>query len=387
MKFNVVRRGSIGLLSVVVGGVWAGAALAQAQSKPIVLGFPAAMTGPLSAWDTTGLAATRIAVEKINAAGGVNGRMLELNVQDYASVPSNAVTLGNQLINQGVEVLLGGSGSAANSALLPIAARHNVPLLAVSVLTGDLTWGFSMANLGDNGWEKAEMGMFKDVVKGNSMAVMHFTSPFGQIAEKRIKKMASEAGVKVVESVPFDGFVTSLSNELLRVKESKPDAVATFAGGASHIIMAKGAAGVDLNVPIIFSIDSRQRVMEAMEQYPNIYAIGLSYFAYPDMPDAEMKAACDKLIPDLQKINKDYVYSVSGFAADLVYMYALAAKASGATTGEKLRAALESLAYTGCASRYRFSPADHSGQLSGPSPAVGGQWQKDGSYKVLWRDK
>ena len=47
-----------------------------------------------------------------------------------------------------------------------------------------------------------------------------------------------------------------------------------------------------------------------------------------------MKAACDKFVPELRKINPANVYSVSGYAYDFLSIYAAAIKESGATTGK-----------------------------------------------------
>ena len=248
----------------------------SAQLKPIVIGFPAALTGPAKRLGLSYLSAAQLWVSQSNAAGGLDGRKFELKVVDYASVPANVVTLGNQLINQGADVLFGGTGSAANSALIPIAARNNVPLLAVSVLAGDLKWAFTATGLGANGWGKGEFGFFKDTIKADSLALIYFANPFGQGSAKNVENLAAESGVKVATSIGIDPFVSDLTSEMQRVKDFGAKALLSFAGGVSHIVLAKAASATNLNIPIVFSIDSKERVMQAMEQYPNIYTLGLA---------------------------------------------------------------------------------------------------------------
>jgi branched-chain amino acid transport system substrate-binding protein len=373
--------------SIIAVALSVGLDVASAQPKPVSVGFLAALTGPLSAFDSVTYSSVKLSIDQINAAGGIDGRKLELKVVDYASVPANAVPLGNQLINQGVDVLIGGSGSAANSALLPLASRNKIPMLAISNLTGDVTWAFFAPPPYENNIAKAQIEGFKTVVKGDSLAIMAFSSPAGQANAKEMERSATAQGIKVVSMISIDPAVTDVSSEMLRIKESGAKALLTFAGGPSNIIMAKNAASVGLQIPIFYSIETKERVIQAMAQYPNIYTAGLIYYSYPDIADPEIKPVCDKLIPELAKVNPEHVYSVAGFGSDFLNMYVIAAKASGATTGEKLRAAMEKVTYTGCANRYKFSASDHSGQLAGPDPFVMGQWQKDGTYKTIWRDK
>src|ERR1700710_711577 len=101
-KLRVVSR-----RQVLAGSAAGAAALASgfpapaiADSDPIKIGFLPALTGPSS---STGIAmnrGTELAVEEINAAGGINGRKIELIVRDTQSDPTKAVNAVAELVQR-----------------------------------------------------------------------------------------------------------------------------------------------------------------------------------------------------------------------------------------------------------------------------------------------
>src|SRR4051812_31308970 len=129
VEMNVSRR------KVLLGssaGV-AAAALARpaiAASDPIRVGFLPALTGPSS---STGVAMNRgtiLAVNEINAAGGVNGRKLELITRDTQSDPTKAVNGATELARrEKVQVIWGPLNSGEALAATPMIARDGVPQL------------------------------------------------------------------------------------------------------------------------------------------------------------------------------------------------------------------------------------------------------------------
>src|SRR5580704_7920384 len=103
---------------------------AIAASEPIRIGFLPALTGPSS---STGVAINRgtiLAVDEINAAGGVDGRQIELITRDTQSDPTKAVNAVAELIGrQKVHVVWGPLNSGEALAATPLIARGGIPQL------------------------------------------------------------------------------------------------------------------------------------------------------------------------------------------------------------------------------------------------------------------
>ena len=77
-----------------------------ACSKPILIGAAMAQTGFMAPFDAPALETAKIAVEKINVAGGVNGCKLKLTAVDTGSNPDKGQQIATQLVSQGAKLLL-----------------------------------------------------------------------------------------------------------------------------------------------------------------------------------------------------------------------------------------------------------------------------------------
>ncbi len=97
---------------------------------PFVIGGIGPLTEDRGAYGRSVYQGASIAVEEINATGGVNGFRLVLNFQDSKGDPQTAVTLYDKLMDNDMKVLLGGVFSDETEALVPISAKNG--LLVVS---------------------------------------------------------------------------------------------------------------------------------------------------------------------------------------------------------------------------------------------------------------
>jgi branched-chain amino acid transport system substrate-binding protein len=94
--------------------LWSGMAGAQTTSgEPIKIGWIGHLTGVLSAYGQDMLRAAEMAVEDINASGGILGRKFELVVRDDRGDPSQAATLVRELDTQERVLVVSGSMSAS----------------------------------------------------------------------------------------------------------------------------------------------------------------------------------------------------------------------------------------------------------------------------------
>ncbi len=77
-----------------------------AEQQPIKVGVLAPLTGPISAYGQDQVNAVNMAVEEINAAGGILGRKLTVQVEDDERKPELAASMTQKLINDGVDVIM-----------------------------------------------------------------------------------------------------------------------------------------------------------------------------------------------------------------------------------------------------------------------------------------
>src|SRR6267154_2000336 len=120
------RRFAAGSLAAAGASTLARPALAD--TSPIVIGYPAALTGPSSAPGVGNNRGVVYAVEAINAAGGVKGRKIEVLTRDTQGDPTKAVNATQELISQAkVHAIWGPLNSGEALATTPIMARAKIP--------------------------------------------------------------------------------------------------------------------------------------------------------------------------------------------------------------------------------------------------------------------
>ena len=105
--------------------------LGQAQPKdPIKVGVIQPLSGLIAAAGSYIVNGARIAVERVNARGGVAGRPLELIIEDNKSDPAETRNAAEKLIvRDKVPVIIGAWGSSMTLAMMPLSAQHGVPLV------------------------------------------------------------------------------------------------------------------------------------------------------------------------------------------------------------------------------------------------------------------
>ena len=143
----------LGLCVLLIAMVSAAAACSgdDSEAGPIKIGYAAAVTGELAAYDSP--SGVQCAIDRVNDAGGVLGRQLELIVKDMASDPVQAGTVGQELLDEGVALILGPPTDDTALPIAQVAAGSNVAVLAVTATQPALTQAADnafMTAYGDN---------------------------------------------------------------------------------------------------------------------------------------------------------------------------------------------------------------------------------------------
>ena len=195
-------------------------------------------------------------------------------------------------------------------------------------------------------------------------------TPYGQKAAEAMKEVASKGGLEVVESLGVDTGATDLTPQLSKAKSAGAEAVVDVLTGPVHIVEAKSAATLGLKIPLVMGTDDINTFQKATEAYPNTHFTAIGVQQYPNNLDPGIKAADEQFLEVFKEKYGDKVPNVADAARgwDATMILAEAVKASKATTGEELRAALEQVKYTGTSSQYAYTADDHSGQLNTPNP-------------------
>jgi branched-chain amino acid transport system substrate-binding protein len=230
---------------------------AIAAKDPIPVGYLPALTGPSS---STGIGINRgiqLAVQEINAAGGIDGRQLELITRDTQSDPTKAVNGAAELTRgQKVSCVFGPVNSGESLAVVPLLARTNTPQIHpcwVDTLTDPQKYPMCFRNAPTNQQIGGAANRYvMEVLKKKKVAVISDTTGYGTASVNAYVPMLKEKGAEVVYQGNVDAANPDLKPELLRMQSAGAEAIMPWsvnAGFLSRIINTRGQMGWD--VPIV----------------------------------------------------------------------------------------------------------------------------------------
>jgi branched-chain amino acid transport system substrate-binding protein len=254
---------------------------AIAANEPIRVGYLPALTGPSSSTGIGISRGTQLAVQEINAAGGINGRQLELVVRDTQSDPTKAVNASAELTNkEQVQVVFGPLNSGESLAAVPLLARSNtlqVHPCWVDSLTDPKKYPMCFRNAPTNQQiGGAANGYVVEVLKHKKVAVISDTSGYGTASVNAYVPMLKAKGAEVVYQGNVDAANPDLKPELLRMQSAGAEAIMPWsvnAGFLSRIINTRGNMGWDVPIVGQTTLGSGQTrdLLEKPEYWAKVY--------------------------------------------------------------------------------------------------------------------
>ena len=371
---HVVRIFSRWLFAAVSAAALSSAAYA---AEPIKIGVPVGLSGANSVVAPSVVQAAQLAVDEINAKGGVLGRKLALEVADDASGAAGAQKAFDSLIFQKkVDALISMETSAARNAGLPIVARGKVPYIYTSFYEGHSCSPYMFVNAWVPEQQVPPIVDYFEKEKGaKKFFLIGSDYAFGRGMLAFTKSYIEKTGGKVVgeEYLPMDG--SDWTPIISKLKSAAPDAIITStAGGAPNVTLTKQlrAAGVTLPYGNLAVDEGTAKSMGA--DATGIY-ISASYVTGIDSAaNKSFLAAMEKKFGADLKTPNDL--SVPEYEA--VYAYKDAVEKAGTTEHGAVLKALAGVKVDGPRGTIVMSVQHHA-----PLTMYLGQVQGDGSVKVI----
>lgn len=251
-------------LPVVAFSLAIGWSLSSAQASTVKIGNIEPMSGPSATLGQQGKAAREMAVEEINTAGGIKslgGMKLELIYADSESKPEKGVAEAERLINtEKVHVLTGCWNSAVTYPTTAVAERYGIPFVVpVSVSDKITDQGFKNVfriAAKDSWWTRDQFTFLKDMqdefgTKIEKVAFVYENGDWGKGFATQWKKLAEEAGYKVVLDEPYPSTTTDLSPVVQKIRRANPDVLMLVSNAADAILLTNTIAEYKVKVKAI----------------------------------------------------------------------------------------------------------------------------------------
>jgi len=346
-------------------------------ADPIKIGIPVGLSGANSVVAPSVVQSAQLAVEEINAAGGVLGRTLALDVADDASGAAGAQKAFDSLVFQKkVDVLISMETSAARNAGLPIVARGKTPYIYTSFYEGHSCSPYMYVNA----WVPEQqvppiVDYFAKELHAKSYFLIGSDYAFGRGMLGFTKAYIEKIGGKVVgeEYLPMDG--TDWTPILSKLKSSGADALITStAGGAPNVTLTKQLRAEGLTLPYGNLAVDEGTAKSMGGDAAGIY-LSASYLTGIDSPANKtfLSAMAKKFGADLKTPND---LSVPEYEA--VYAYKDAVAKAGTTDEAAVLKLLGTIAVDGPRGTVKMDVEHHAALTM-----YLGQVQADGSVKVI----
>ncbi len=289
----------------------------------ITLGQSVALTGPGSALAVPFHQGARMYFDRVNAAGGINGRKIELVTLDDRGNPTQTAAHAKQMMDQGVLALFGFYGSAQVTAAYPVIKDTDAllfaPMAAADELRGALYPNVYSLRPG-YAEEASAIAKHAETLGARKFAVVHGTDGESLAALDSAERTMTSAGANLAAKAPLAG--GSVANSVDKVLAARPESMlvisdASGAGTAIRDLRAKGFRG-----PIYGFSNTGESLLA--EQLGPAGAGVVVVRVVPKSDNAKM-AVARELQADLAqaKMGKPNVYLLEGYIAARVLAEAL----------------------------------------------------------------
>ena len=235
----------------------------MAAAKELLIGNMQDISGPTSVWGNAVTRGAEIAIEKINAAGGIDGAMLKLVTMDTKANVQEAIKGYNSLVSSGVVAVVGPPVSNIGLALGPIANKAGVPVVG-SFIDPRVT-------VGEDGKPHAAMFLMQpssiqyseimasytiDVLGLKKVGVLYDQSnAFAVSLMKPYVDYIKAAGGEIVSEQVYTKGDKDFKTQLLKIKDAGADCL-YFPNYIQDAVLAMNQRKqVGLDVPVIGGLD------------------------------------------------------------------------------------------------------------------------------------
>jgi len=322
--------------------------------SPIRIGWLSSLTGALSSAAIAENQGVQFAVDEINAAGGINGRKLELITRDTGGEPTKAVNFAKQLaFVDKVDIIIGPVNSGESLATVPIVAKAGIPNLiigAIDELTDAQKYPLAFRAINTNTqWIAGANEYAIKVLKKKKVAIIGDTSGYGTASAKLAQALLEKDGVKPVYTVLVDPNKTDLTDELTKAKAAGADVLMPWSaatGLLARLFNTRGDMGWDVTIvghPAIMAPPVKP-LLNKPEYWRDAFAAGYlstTYDAKGKLP-ARTQALMEKIRPKLGKGGEiDFMFWWVALGYDTVKIVEHAVKTAGSTDPAAIQKALE----------------------------------------------
>ncbi len=313
-------------------------------------------------------------VEKINNEGGINGKKLELIIDDTEANPAKAASIAKKFIHKdNVVAIIGPTLTDTGMNVKKVVDSGKTPTFMTvggdPVIMGGKFGPFQYVFKSPQRSSVAVERLFiylkeKGLTK---IALLAAADGFGKDGENWMEKLAPEYGIEIIARESFGTRDTDMTAQLTKVKNASPQAIVAWTIGPAGSIIAKNKVQLGIDLPLFqcHGLPDPKYIELAGAASEGDRMPATKLMIVNELPDSDpQKAVIQEFVKLYTEKGYDKQFPInthSGYAWDAIMMVASAMKKVG-TDKEALRNEIEATKnYVGVSGTYNITPEDHNG--------------------------
>ncbi|NGM20863.1 ABC transporter substrate-binding protein [Roseomonas stagni] len=363
---TLLRRGVIAAGALLL----ATPVMAQRAPEPIRIGAVLSVTGPASFLGDPEDKTLRLYVNRINQAGGVNGRPLQLIVYDDAGDANRARTFATRLVEDDrVVAMVGGTTTGTTLAMRPVFEDARIPFISlaggIEIIDPVQPFTFKTPHTDRMACEK----IFADIrARGlTRVGMISGTDGFGQSMRGQCVRVAGAAGITIVAEESYGPRDSDMTPQLTRLRNATGiEAVVNPGFGQGPAIVTRGYHQLGIRLPLYQShgVASREFInlaTPAAAEGVRLPAAALLIAEQLPANDPQRQVVLDYKAAFEREFNQP-VSTFGGHAYDGLMILVEAMRRANSTDGTRLRDAIRATrGFVGTGGIVNMSATDHMG--------------------------
>jgi branched-chain amino acid transport system substrate-binding protein len=292
-KNNQYTRGLFGCVLLILGLLFLSSSVPAAQAPPIKIGVMFVASGPMGGYGKHGMQAVQLAIDEINAKGGILGRKVQMIFDDTKLKPDVAVEIGKRFIlEEKVDFIIGPTSSGVAVALSKLVTEHKKILVltqaAADSLTGEQFSRYQFATL-SSAMMHSRAGAYYMAPKGYKRWICigpNYNYGWDSWAQFKAKLKELQPGVEFLGEQWPKLMEADFKPYIEKILEAKPDAVWSPLWGMDAVNFIKQGLAMGIFNKIKFAFPdgaALETLVPLGKDMPNgIYVASRHFFLTPD---------------------------------------------------------------------------------------------------------
>lgn len=371
----MVRRRSTGFAALLAALLMAAAGCAESDTPsgdggggdegPIKVGAILDITGAGASLGVPERQTLELLAEQVAAEGGIDGREVELIIEDNQSTEDGAARAMNTLVNtEQVDIVLGASRTGPSLAMRPTAEENEVPMISLAAnqaIVDGSEWVFKTAQNDRVVIERmieymAEQGY-------TTIGLARDASGFGEGVQEMMDEVGAEAGISVVAAEKFAPDATDFTAQMVNIRDAGADVNVIWGIPPAAALAQQAYTQLSIGTPVMQShgIGNQVFLDTAAESADGLVAPLGRLVVADQLPDDDpQKEVIAQFIADYTEEYDEGPSTFSGHAYD-GWMLAMQAFREVGTDKAAVRDHLETAEFVGISGTFEMTPEDHSG--------------------------